>query len=77
MATRESVRVAAPVPGLRERSPWERRMLAWQLPAGLALAAAAVALVGLRPPLLAALYLAAIAPELIRIDCASTGSPIG
>lgn len=43
-------------------------MLAWQLPLALALAGAAVALVGLRPALLGALYLAAVTPELTRID---------
>src|SRR4051812_37292845 len=68
MASRDTVRVPVLPSALRERRPWERRMLAWQLPLALALAGAAVALVGLRPALLGALYLAAVTPELTRID---------
>jgi leader peptidase (prepilin peptidase)/N-methyltransferase len=68
MATPETVRPAALAPGLAERSPWRPRMLRWQVPAGLALAAVAVALLGPRPSLVGALYLAAVTPELTRID---------
>jgi leader peptidase (prepilin peptidase)/N-methyltransferase len=43
--------------------PW-----AWQLPLALALAGLAIAALGLTPAAVPALYLAAVTPELVRID---------
>jgi leader peptidase (prepilin peptidase) / N-methyltransferase len=42
--------------------------LAWQLPIALALAWLSIAALGLRPAAVPALYLAAVTPELVRID---------
>ncbi|BDZ44665.1 prepilin peptidase [Naasia aerilata] len=71
-------RSALPVPTAvrqRPRVPWQPRMLAWQLPAALALAAAAVGFLGADPLLLAVLALAAATPELVRIDLAEHRLP--
>jgi leader peptidase (prepilin peptidase)/N-methyltransferase len=42
--------------------------LAWQLPVAVALAGLAIAALGLTPSAVPALYLAAVTPELVRID---------
>lgn len=59
---------AVQAPLLRGGSPWQPRMLAWQLPAALGLAALAAGALGATPTLAGALYLAAVTPELVRID---------
>jgi leader peptidase (prepilin peptidase)/N-methyltransferase len=67
---------AAPIaPPVRAPRPWRPRMLAWQVPVALALGAIAIALLGADPLLFGVLALAAVTPELMRVDLAEHRLP--
>ncbi|WP_210506885.1 A24 family peptidase [Naasia sp. SYSU D00057] len=60
---------------LRTRAPWRPAMLVWQAPAAAALVALAAAVHGPVPALVGVACLAAVTPELVRVDVAEHRLP--
>src|SRR3954471_18643936 len=67
--------VGSGIADLRPRSPWRRALLVWQAPIAVVLMVLAVLAHRAVPALIGAAYLAAVTPELVRIDLAEHRLP--